>query len=52
MQAVTKYLNHAIVNKTLNDLKRNDKEVKNLCPNCGYELDSRGICQRCGYCGG
>jgi tRNA(Ile2) C34 agmatinyltransferase TiaS len=23
-----------------------------LCPVCGYELNSKGQCMRCGYCGG
>lgn len=25
---------------------------KELCPNCGHELNSRGQCTNCGFCGG
>jgi rubrerythrin len=27
------------------------KEVT-LCPNCGFPLNRKGTCDRCGFCGG
>lgn len=28
------------------------KRAKAICPNCGHELNNRGQCPVCGFCGG